>query len=131
MAKASRSYRLEKKGFCVEALCQRIGKDYLVSIWGGEAHIGAVGMAQPRASLKDHRRRSATASVFCYLGHKEDALVKEISELLASTLNTKVVVTAGLHWDHLDAQGIKQVVENVRDVVAQIISDERVDTPNE
>ena len=85
------------------------------------AHIGAVAMAQPRASLKDPSRRSATASVFCYVGHKEDQLVKAVSERLASELDAKVVVAAGLHWDDLTPTGIDQVVENVNDLVTEII----------
>ena len=54
-----------------------IGPDLLVYIWGGEApHIGAVAMAQPRPSLADPAKTSSTASVFTYVGHKEDALAK-------------------------------------------------------
>lgn len=114
-------FQLEKGGFKVEALCHKMGEDYLLSIWGGVAHIGAVAMAQPRASLKDPARRSATASVFCYVGHKEDQLAKAVSERVASELDTKVVVVAGLHWDDLTPFGIDQVVENVNDLVTEII----------
>ncbi|MGD8524504.1 MAG: hypothetical protein PVF56_25390, partial [Desulfobacterales bacterium] len=54
-----------------------IGPDLLVAIWGGEKpHIGAVAMAQPRPSLKDPEVTSSTASVFSYVGHKEDDLAK-------------------------------------------------------
>ena len=104
----------------MEACCQRMGDDYLVSIWGGVPHIGAVAMAQPRESLADPDRRSATASVFCYVGHKEDQLAKEVSERLAAELNARVVVAAGLHWDHLTEPAIRQVMENVRAIAGEI-----------
>ncbi len=125
MAASHRHFQVEEGGFLVEALWQRLGKDYLLSVWGGEPHIGAVAMAQPRPSLADPSRVSATASVFCYVGHKEDEVVKEISERLASALGAKVVVAAGLHWDDLGQAGIDQVVKNVRALVDVIIKEER------
>jgi len=99
-----------------------IGKDLLVAIWGGEKpHIGAVSVAQPRPSLKDPKRVSSTASVICILGHKEDELAKAASEILSAALNTRVVVTAGIHWDNLDKNGIEKVIENSRNLVDMIL----------
>lgn len=97
----------------LEASVRRVGRDVLVAIWGGERpHIGAVAVAQPRPSLKDPQITSATASVFCLLGHKEDEMAKAASEVLAASLNTTVVVTAGIHWDDLGPEGIQTVVRN-------------------
>jgi hypothetical protein len=97
----------------LEASVERIGADLLVAIRGGEKpHIGAVAVAQPRPSLKDAQITSATASVFCLLGHKEDEMAKAASEVLAAALNTTVVVTAGIHWDRLTPAGIQTVVSN-------------------
>jgi hypothetical protein len=90
-----------------------IGDDILVAIWGGEKpHIGAVAAAQPRPSLKDPNVLSASASVICYLGHKEDRLAKEAAETLAAAFNTDVVVTAGIHWDDLSQEDIRRIKKN-------------------
>ena len=98
----------ESGSFDIHANVRLIGKDMLVAIWGGEKpHIGAVSVAQPRPSLKDPKRMSSNASVICLLGHKEDELAKAASEILSAALNTRVVVTAGIHWDNLDANGIE------------------------
>jgi len=126
-----RLYRLEEGGLLVEAMLQRLGSDFLLSIWGGAAHIGAVAMAQPRPSIADPSRRSATASVFCYVGHKEDEVVKEVSEQLAAELGGRVVVVAGLHWDRLAPSGIEQVMRNVRALVRDIVVQERNRTAHE
>lgn len=115
------SFRVEDAEFPVDALLQRLGEDYLLSVWGGRAHIGAVAMAQPRAGLRDADRVSATASVFCYVGHKEDELVKRVSERLAAALGAKVVVVAGLHWDDLSDEGIRRVCGNVDVLVDRIL----------
>ena len=123
MGESINRFTVDEEGFLVEALVQQLGKDFLLSIWGGAAHIGAVAMAQPRPSLADPTRLSATSSVFCYLGHKEDDVVKDVSERLAAVLDAKVVVAAGLHWDNLTVGGIEQVKKNVVTLVNHIITD--------
>ena len=90
-----------------------IGDDILVAIWGGEKpHIGAVAAAQPRPSLKDPNVMSSSASVICYLGHKDDELAKTAAETLAAAFNTNVVVTAGIHWDKLSQEDIRRIKKN-------------------
>ncbi len=97
----------------ISAWVRLIGTDLLVAISGGEKpHIGAVAVAQPRPSLRNPAVTSATASVICCMGHKEDALAKAASEKLASTFNRRVVVTAGIHWDNLTDEDIRQVQQN-------------------
>jgi gallate decarboxylase subunit D len=124
-------FRLEEGGYLVEAMLQRLGCDFLVSLWVGVAHIGAVAMAQSRPSIADTSRLSATASVFCYVGHKEDEVVKEVSELMASALGAKVVVVAGLHWDDLDPMGIEKIRANVRALVQEILISEHIRVSHE
>ena len=114
--------KTDRGAFDVEADVRRIGEDYLVSIYGGEVpHIGAVAAAHPRPSLKDPSVVSATASVICYTAHKEDDLAKQAAEKLAAALNTRVVVTAGIHWDNLSEAGINQVIENSRKLISLIL----------
>ncbi len=106
----------------ISASVRRIGPDILVAIWGGEKpHIVAVAMAQPRPSLKDPEVTSATASVFAYVGHKEDELAKAAAEILAATLKTNVVVAAGIHWDNLTPEAIQRVIKNSEVLVEMIL----------
>ncbi len=99
-----------------------IGEDVLVAIWGGERpHIGAVAVAQPRPSLKDPDVTSASTSVFCFVGHKEDELAKASAEILSATLNTPVVVAAGIHWDNLDEEAILKIIKNSEILVDMIL----------
>lgn len=116
----------ETEIYNLQASVRLIGDDVLVAIWGGERpHIGAVAVAQPRPSLRDAAVISATASVFCFLGHKEDSLAKTVAETLAAKLNTQTVVTAGIHWDNLDAEGIRTINENsvhlTKLIIAQVL----------
>jgi len=116
------AFEVSKGRFKIQALVQKVGQDILVSMWGGTLpHIGAVGMATPRPSLRDPKKMSATSSTFTYVGHKEDAVVKRISELLASRLKTKVVVSAGIHWDDLTSREIDIIAKLTQKLSAQIL----------
>ena len=112
----------KEDAYNLTASVQKIGDDFLVAIWGGEKpHIGAVSVAQPRPSLKDPNALSASASVFCMIGHKEDELAKAASEILAATLNSSIVVTAGIHWDNLKKEGIQKIIKNTGILVEKIL----------
>jgi hypothetical protein len=107
--------------FRIVARVLPIGEDLLVALWGGtRPHIGAVGVAVPRASLANPKRWSATSSNFTFVGHKEDLLAKEVSETLATTLRKNVVVTAGMHWDDLRSRDIATIQRLVRRLTAKI-----------
>ena len=116
-------FRVERSRgrFKLQGFVQELGKDLLVSIWGGTTpHIGAVGIGIPRPSLKNPMTWSATSSNFTFLGHKEDSLVRAFSETLASRLRRNVVVVAGIHWDRVTAGEIK-IIENLsKKILGQI-----------
>jgi gallate decarboxylase subunit D len=111
---------ISKGRFKMNGLVHEVGSDILVSIWGGtRPHIGAVGMAIPRLSLINPKKWSATSSIFTFVGHKEDIIVKKMSEKLAARLRRNVVVTAGVHWDNLTPAEIKTI-----QTLAQRLSDQ-------
>ena len=122
MATTEFQVETNEDAYNLKAGVRLLGKDLLVAIWGGEKpHIGAVAVAQPRPSLSDPAVTGATASVFCFLGHKEDEPAKAAAEILAATLNTQVVVTAGMHWDNISEEGIRIVIRNVQILVELIL----------
>ena len=55
------------------------GKDVCICIFEGDVpHIGAVAVAVPRKSLTGDGSDSASVSVICITGHKEELMVKLI-----------------------------------------------------
>lgn len=118
------SWETARKSFNLSAKALLIGEDWLVAVWGGDSpHIGAIAIAHPRPSLEDTRRVSASSSVYCMLGHKEDALAKELAERLAAVLNTTVTVTAGMHWNGLRSSDLPLVSENFEELTSLILKD--------
>jgi gallate decarboxylase subunit D len=113
---------ISKGHFRIHGSVQEVGQDLLVSIWGGtRPHIGAIGIAIPRPSLKNPKKWSATSSNFTFLGHKEDIMVKKISEKLATQLRRNVVATAGVHWDRITSNEIKTIQNLTQKLSDQIL----------
>jgi len=107
--------------FEVKAAIHAMGRDILVVLSGGASHIGAVGIGQPRASLKYEGKISSTGSVFTILGHKEDVIAKSMSEELAKNLNRTAVVVAGLHWDRLTTEELDRIMNICNRITEKII----------
>jgi len=62
------------------------------------------------------------ASVICFPTHKEDVVVRMVSEKLAAALDANVVVTAGIHWDNISKEGIGKVMGNTKILMGLIFS---------
>jgi gallate decarboxylase subunit D len=113
----------EKDAFRITAIVYELGNDCLVILWGGtRLHIGAVGMAEVRPSLRDPRKTSATSSVFTYLGHKEDAVAKTMSEEITRRVGRNTIVAAGIHWDALSDKDITSITAICRELTNKIVS---------
>lgn len=112
-------------GFPITLRAVRMGADLCVAIFGGEQpHIGAVAVAQPRPSLRDPARTSASASVITLPGHKEDLLAHGLAGRLAAATGGAVSLSCGIHYDDLSADDIAQVgavVERLGDRLLQAL----------
>jgi hypothetical protein len=107
----------------IEAVVVFCGKDIAVVIGGGDTHhVGAASVASPRESLKKDGRISATASVLCVMGHKDDTLARAAALRFASEFNTNVVVSVGLHIDDATEQDFTKIQDNFNALVEIIIT---------
>jgi len=109
--------------FEINALVHLMGADILVVLGGGALHIGAVGIGQPRPSLRDEGKISSTGSVFTFPGHKEDAVAKSMSEELARRLNRRTVVVAGMHWDGLGTADLDRILSICKRITERIVAE--------
>ena len=99
-----------------------MGRDVSVTISGGETpHIGAVAIAIPRKSLKGDGSDSASVSVICIPGHKEDELVQSTAKRLSTLWGCHVTVTAGLHIDRATMCDIELLNTNTETLINELI----------
>jgi hypothetical protein len=111
-------------GFPLRLRCVRMGDDCCLSLSGGEReHIGAVAVAQPRPSLADPARTSATASVIALPGHQEDMLARELALHVAGTLNVAACVVCGIHLRHPTPAMLDEVVAASRSLVNAFLAE--------
>ena len=83
------------------------GSDLVVTVGGGsKPHVGCVVLAQPSRSKGRSGSRSASCSVLTIPPHKEEPIARRVAEALCEKLGTAVVVSAGVHEDDLDANGV-------------------------
>lgn len=95
---------------------QDIGKDTLLVVTGGEAHIGAASTAYLEA---DEYKVSTTRVP----GHKEHVLSEPAALHAARLLERTVTVVMGIHYDGITREQISEVSS----VVSRLI-DEALDT---
>ncbi|MEO0249628.1 MAG: hypothetical protein ABIN58_08855, partial [candidate division WOR-3 bacterium] len=60
-------------------------------------------------------------SVFTLLGHKEDLIVKPLSEEITRRFGRNSVVVAGIHWDNLTDDEIHTAGKLCEKLTAKII----------
>ena len=110
------------KKYTINCTAIQMGKDFNISIYGGDIeHIGAVALGIPRQSLKDKNKISSSVSLLTVLGHKEDVIVQRYAKMLASKLNSTVVVCCGIHIDDISFEDIKGLVGVVDEMVNELI----------
>ena len=91
------------------AWIHEVGEDLVVAVGGGERpHVGSVVLAQPYRSKDRPGEFSASCSVLTIPPHKEEPIARGIAVRLAKNLGKVVVVTAGVHEDGLDGEGVTE-----------------------
>lgn len=96
-----------ESGRRMEALVNLVGDDLVVVVGGGQRpHVGCVVLAQPMPSKASDRQWSVSCSVLTIPPHKEEPIARGVAVRLAEAFGRVTTVTAGVHDDNLDADGI-------------------------
>jgi hypothetical protein len=99
-----------------------MGNDICLILTGGERpHIGAVAVAQIRASLQHKEQVSSTVSNITLLGHKEDEIARKIASAIAVKANSNVVVCCGIHSDNLTQGEIGDILDACQELLEDAI----------
>ena len=106
----------------IEFLLLEIGNDLIFIVSGGDLpHIGAISVGIPRPSLKNPDQLSSTISTYVFTGHKDDIIGNKIANEISKRTEKKVVVLAGIHFNHLSERDIKLVVKKSEVIYRELI----------
>jgi hypothetical protein len=96
-----------ESGRRIGASVTSVGEDLVIAVGGGEKpHVGCVILAQPCSSRIDPGGWSASCSMLTIPPHKEEPIARCVATRVAEAFGRVTVVTAGVHDDNLDADGI-------------------------
>ncbi|MWV42325.1 hypothetical protein GRF59_01665 [Paenibacillus sp. HJL G12] len=92
-----------KWGIRIEEL--QVGKDLMIIVTGGAAHIGSVSTAYASDETK-----GIAVQTMGLPGHRERDLTAEMAGKAAAVLDKTVTIVAGIHYDGIDRRQIADVV---------------------
>lgn len=99
-----------------------VGDDLVVAVGGGERpHVGCVVLAQPAPSNACPGTWSASCSVLTIPPHKEEPIARGIASRLAEAFGRVTVVTAGVHDDNLDPEGVATYLRLGKELAAKLV----------
>lgn len=105
---------------------RQCGSDLSATVTGGAAHIGCVALATPRPSLSGDASVSCTSSALNVIGHKDEAIVRPVTEALCRASGRTVVGVGGVHVDGITPDQLAEVaaaVEPLCDVAVTLIAE--------
>ena len=88
------------------------GRDFLILITGGEAHVGAAAVCDGRAAPAESGPETGLVQV---PGHREGPLAAEAAVTLARATGRTCAAVVGIHQDNATSDEIREIVGNVRE----------------
>ena len=100
-----------------------MGDDICLILTGGDRpHLGAVAVAQVRASLQSEEKLSSSVSNITILGHKEDEIARKVASIVAVTAHSNAVVCCGIHSDNMTQGEIKSTLGACQELLEEAIN---------
>jgi hypothetical protein len=99
--------------FKVFAEIFELGEDIIILVGGGEKpHVGSIAVAIPRESRKEKGKMSCTSSVYNFLGHKDEEIVRKLAEKICIATKRLVVCAGGVHVENASESDIEILLRN-------------------
>ncbi|HET8686913.1 MAG TPA: hypothetical protein VFM18_09650 [Methanosarcina sp.] len=96
---------------------KKVGEDYLLTLTGGEEHVGAVAIG-----LFDERSQRASSSVITMPGHREDNLALNGARQVSRATGKTSVFVVGIHKDNISLEEIRDIVSAAEEMVENFIA---------
>lgn len=96
---------------------KKIGEDYLLTLTGGEEHVGAVAVG-----LFEEKSQRASSSVITMPGHREEYLALQGARQVSKATKKTSVFVVGIHKDNLSPEEIRDIVSIAGEMVESFIT---------
>lgn len=112
-------FQIKRKVGKIEIIldAKNVGEDYLLTLTGGEEHVGAVAIG-----LFDEKNQRASSSVITMPGHREEYLALDGARRVSRATKKTSVVVVGIHQDDISPEEIKNIVSAAGEMVENFIS---------
>ena len=98
---------------CVSFQLFRLGRDWLLWISGGEAHLGSVAASDHSSGKGSHQ--------FTLGIHKEGPIVRQALEALQPLITEEILVIGGIHYDNLNSIQIKKIIQHSQELIYEVV----------
>lgn len=96
---------------------KKIGEDFLLTLTGGEEHVGAVA-----TGLFDEKSKRASSSVVTMPGHREEYLALHGARQVSKATKKTSVLVVGIHQDNISPEEIRDIVSASEEMVESFIA---------
>lgn len=94
---------------------KKIGKDLIVTLTGGDEHIGAVATGS-----FDRVSGRAYASVSTLPGHREDEIALQGARVFSAASHSTTVFIVGIHLDNISKNDILEIVKVSSEMIKEL-----------
>ena len=84
---------------------KQIGNDHVITLTGGEEHVGAVAVG-----LFDEKSGRASASVITLPGHRDDSIALDGAWRVSEVTKAATVFIVGIHLDNITKDEIDTII---------------------
>lgn len=112
-------FQIKRKVGKVEIVldAKKVGEDYLLTLTGGEEHVGAVAVG-----LFDEKGQRSSSSVITMPGHREEYLALDGARQVSRATRKTSVLVVGIHQDNISPEEIRDIVSAAGEMVESFIA---------
>ena len=100
---------------------KKLGKDLLVTITGGDAHIGAVSLSLTTKNIKISQHTFTSSHLLVINGHKEGDIAATLSNKITKSTGKNCVLIVGIHINNITQNEIEGILDNCQKGIKKII----------
>ena len=95
---------------------KQVGSDHVLTLHGGEKHVGAVAVG-----VFDAKSGRSSASVITLPGHRDDGIALDGARRVSEVTKTATVFIVGIHLDNITKDEIDKIIVASKQMTDQFI----------